>query len=165
MHSRGKQEPDQPGSGRKAARAKRPPKQQELYDRLDELFAAVSGGTPVAQALREIGCDWRTFSRLCEAEVDVLTGYKAATDALLMHWAAEVVTIADAMGKDVLTDAEGKLYGNGVAVARDRLRVDSRRWLLSKLKPERYGDKIDITTDGKEIPYPVVAMPQLDPRR
>ena len=30
-------------------------------------------------------------------------------------------------------------------VQRSKLRVDSRRWLLSKLKPERYGDRLELS--------------------
>lgn len=31
---------------------------------------------------------------------------------------------------------------------RDRLRVDTRKWLASKLKPKKYGDKVDLTHSG-----------------
>jgi hypothetical protein len=33
-------------------------------------------------------------------------------------------------------------------VQRDRLRVDTRKWIASKLKPKKYGDKI--THEGNE---------------
>lgn len=32
---------------------------------------------------------------------------------------------------------------------RARLRVDTRKWYLSKVLPKKYGDKLDMTTDGK----------------
>ena len=35
---------------------------------------------------------------------------------------------------------------------RSRLRVDTRKWYLSKVMPKKYGDKIDHTTGGKPIP-------------
>ena len=38
-------------------------------------------------------------------------------------------------------DSEGYRI-NGEAVQRSRLRIDSRKWLASKLKPKKYGDKI-----------------------
>ena len=31
---------------------------------------------------------------------------------------------------------------------RDRLRVDARKWIASKLKPKRYGDKVEQTIAG-----------------
>lgn len=41
---------------------------------------------------------------------------------------------------------------NGEAVQRSKLRVDARKWALSKLLPKKYGDKIDVNhgnADGK----------------
>jgi hypothetical protein len=36
-------------------------------------------------------------------------------------------------------------------IQRSRLRVDARKWIASKLKPKKYGDKMDVTSDGKAI--------------
>ncbi len=35
---------------------------------------------------------------------------------------------------------------------RSRLRVDTRKWYLSKVLPKKYGDKLDLTSDNKPIP-------------
>ena len=32
-----------------------------------------------------------------------------------------------------------------------RLKIDAKKWELGKLKPKKYGDKIDVTTDGEKI--------------
>ena len=39
---------------------------------------------------------------------------------------------------------------------RSRLRVDTRKWYLSKVMPKKYGDKIDMTSGGKELPKPLL---------
>lgn len=44
---------------------------------------------------------------------------------------------------------------NNEALQRSRLRVDTRKWIMSKMKPKKYGDKIDMTTNGKDIPVPI----------
>lgn len=36
-------------------------------------------------------------------------------------------------------------------ITRDRLKADSLKYIASKLRPKKYGDKIDVTSDGKEI--------------
>jgi hypothetical protein len=72
--------------------------------------------------------------------------YARARDRQLEAWAEEVLDKADAASTD-----------NG-AVQRDRLAVDARKWLLSKLKPEKYGDKLDVTSAGK----PLAAVSDLD---
>jgi len=40
-------------------------------------------------------------------------------------------------------------------VQRARLIVDTMKWTASKLKPKKYGEKIDMTTDGKPLPAPI----------
>lgn len=41
----------------------------------------------------------------------------------------------------------------GAAVNAQRLRVDTRKWFLSKVKPKKYGDRVatDITSNGETI--------------
>jgi hypothetical protein len=35
-----------------------------------------------------------------------------------------------------------------------KIQVDTRKWLLSKLKPEVYGDRLDVTSRGAALPMP-----------
>lgn len=56
----------------------------------------------------------------------------------------EILDIADNSTNDWMEnngDSEGYRM-NGEAVQRSRLRIDSRKWLASKLKSKKYGDKI-----------------------
>lgn len=39
----------------------------------------------------------------------------------------------------------------GAIVQAQKLRVDTRKWLMSKMKPKKYGDKLDVMSDGKAI--------------
>jgi hypothetical protein len=36
-------------------------------------------------------------------------------------------------------------------VQRDKLKVESLKWTAAKLKPKKYGDKIDLTSDGEKL--------------
>jgi hypothetical protein len=70
---------------------------------------------------------------------------------------------ADAMAEDILAisdDGENdwalKTYGNteswitnGEALQRSKLRVDTRKWLMAKMKPKKYGDKLDIKSESE----------------
>ena len=44
----------------------------------------------------------------------------------------------------------GKLIINQEVIARSRLRVDSRKWIASKLKPKRFGDYTKIQAEVKD---------------
>lgn len=41
-------------------------------------------------------------------------------------------------------------------VQRARLKIDVVKWQLSKEEPKKYGDKLDMTTNGKDLPTPIL---------
>lgn len=47
---------------------------------------------------------------------------------------------------------------NGEALQRSRLRVETRKWLMAKMQPRKYGDKLDVTSDGAALPQPIMAV-------
>lgn len=63
----------------------------------------------------------------------------------------ECLAIADNQEKDKYTDEHGKEHVNHNVINRSRLRVDTRKWMLGKLNPKKYGDKMqqDVTIDDK----------------
>src|SRR5260221_2586340 len=71
---------------------------------------------------------------------------------------------ADAMAEEILDLSDGAIdvIKNGAekksgALAQSvRLQVDTRKWIMSKMKPKKYGDKIDMTTNGKDLPTPIL---------
>lgn len=64
---------------------------------------------------------------------------------------------ADAMAEDVLDIADEPVQylkdgkANNAAVQRNRLRVDTRKFLMAKMKPKKYGDKLDLTSGGEKL--------------
>lgn len=42
------------------------------------------------------------------------------------------------------------------AINKARLQIDTRKWVSSKLKPKKYGEKLDMTTNGKDLPTPLL---------
>lgn len=69
----------------------------------------------------------------------------------------ETVDIADESLKDAY-NADPKLVS--AIVQAQRLRVDTRKWMMSKMKPKKYGDKVDVTSGGKEIKGNTVVFQQ-----
>jgi hypothetical protein len=77
-----------------------------------------------------------------------------SADALI----EEIMDIADDGSNDWMErqDKDGAVIGwqlNGEHVQRSKLRVDTRKWAASKLKPKKYGDKLDLTTGGDKITF------------
>ena len=67
----------------------------------------------------------------------------------------DMLDIADNGANDtVVTDLGAGLLVKQVDkdhINRSRLRVDTRKWIASKLKPKKYGDKLDVNTTTKVI--------------
>ncbi len=61
--------------------------------------------------------------------------------------ADEIVAIADDGSNDTY-EKDGVVLTNQDVVARSRLRVDARKWVAAKLKPKKYGDKVDVEHSG-----------------
>lgn len=69
--------------------------------------------------------------------------------------AEEVLDIADDGTNDYITkeNKDGSEYEtvNSEHIQRSRLRVDTRKWLMAKMKPKKYGDKLDVVSDGEKL--------------
>ena len=66
--------------------------------------------------------------------------YGEARAAGLEHKADEILEIADA---EIAA-------GDSTAVAKQRLQIDARKWVLSKLVPKKYGDAATLSIGNKE---------------
>ena len=84
--------------------------------------------------------------------------YVRAREMQADRMAEDILSIADEMCTTVRADKHGSRDEDGVgntevifdatAVARNRLRVDARKWLASKMAPKKYGDKIEAIHSG-----------------
>ena len=85
--------------------------------------------------------------------------YTRARELQAENFADEMNDIADDAVNDYMetVDAEGAVSYrlNGENIQRSRLRIDTRKWIASKLKPKKYGDKLELSGD-KESPLQVV---------
>ena len=75
--------------------------------------------------------------------------YARAREAQMEVMAQEIVDIADDSSEDAQTDDNGNVRQNSEFVQRSKLRVDTRKWLMSKLAPKKYGEKVDLNHSGE----------------
>lgn len=69
----------------------------------------------------------------------------------------EAIDIADDGQNDTYEDADGNKRTDMDVIARSRLRVDTRKWAASKLRPKKYGDRIDVD-HGVQKDNPLAAL-------
>lgn len=61
----------------------------------------------------------------------------------------EIIEISDDNSNDMYIDEQGCQRINTAAVNRDRLRIDTRKWLACKLVPRVYGDRYIATAEAQ----------------
>lgn len=128
------------------------PRPQEDFDKVCETIATSNKG--LRAACGELGMSTRTFFNWVEKSKENQQQYTRARDEQAEFLADEMIEIADDGSKDTIkvykdgkeVDVENKEWIN-----RSKLRVETRKWIASKLKPKKYGDKVDLTSDGEKI--------------
>lgn len=122
----------------------------------------------VASIILERIADGESLKAICEDE-------GMPSKSTVFKWLAEIAGFsdmyvrareiqADALFDDILTiaddgrndwmerkDAEDENMGwreNGEALQRSRLRIDARKWMAAKLRPRKYGEKLELEHGG-----------------
>jgi len=76
--------------------------------------------------------------------------YARARDTWADAMAEEILDISDDGARDTYTDKDGNERTDHEVVARSRLRVDTRKWLMARMAPKKYGDKVTTEVHGKD---------------
>lgn len=88
------------------------------------------------------GIGTSTFVDWVSQDANLSERYAHARNALMDKIADEIMDIADL---HIIPTGDGKL--DHAVVQKQRLQIDTRKWLLSKLAPKKYGDKIEVSGD------------------
>ena len=116
---------------------------QEIADRIcEELSQGISLRTVCkADDLPSAATVFNWFRRYPEFLEQYTRAKEESSDAM----AEDILDISDNATNDYMeqNDSENPGYKvNGEHIQRSRLRVESRKWLMAKMKPKKYGDKI-----------------------
>ena len=125
---------------------------KELFDKIcSQLAEGISLRTV---CLGEDMPNKSTVFRWLREKDELKDQYARAKEESADALAEETLDIADDVSGDLTTrviNGEETQVVNQENIQRSRLRVDTRKWLMSKMKPKKYGDKMDVTSDGKSI--------------
>lgn len=129
---------------------------QEIADKICALLAEGISLRTVCKG--EEMPDLSTIFRWMRVHPEFNNQYAKAKEESADAMLEETMDIADNGSNDWMATNDPENPGfkfNGESFQRSRLRVDTRKWAMSKLKPKKYGDKIDMTTNGKDLPSPI----------
>lgn len=120
---------------------------KDLNKLFDEIIIEISENGKSAIAALKGRMSTSTFYQLLEDE-NKAKKYVCACAMRAEVMANEIIDISDDQENDVIITPDGNEVINHNAINRSRLRVDTRKWLLSKLQPKKYGDKLDVEHSG-----------------
>lgn len=120
-------------------------------DYTDEIAAAICERLSEGESLNRICKDPHmpsagTVFRWLQKHDMFRENYVRAKEEAAELMAEEILDIAD---EPPAMTAEGKI--DAASVQHQRLRIDTRKWIAAKLKPKKYGDKLELAGD-KERP-------------
>jgi hypothetical protein len=105
---------------------------------------STGGAQSCYKACQAAGVAIGTFYEWVNSDALLAERYAQARNSLIEHIAAEAMAIADEPAALLPTGAI-----DSAAVQKQRLQIDTRKWLLSKLAPKKYGDKIEVSGDAE----------------
>jgi transcriptional regulator with XRE-family HTH domain len=116
----------------------------------DLVLQRLAEGLSLRKAAAEAGIDPSTVLKWEDADPEFAQQYAHARATGYKLLADELIEIADDSSGDVIETERGPV-ANAEFAARSRLRVDTRKWMLSKMLPKVYGDKIEHEHKGRVV--------------
>ena len=113
----------------------------ELADLICERIAIHSWGLEKLCAYYKDLPDKTTINRWRNKYPEFREKFAQAKVSQIETLVDEIIDIADDSSNDIVIDENGKFTINHENINRSRLRIDTRKWLSSKLVPKLYGDK------------------------
>lgn len=125
--------------------------QEKKDECFDWIISEIESGKSLISALNTNGMpSTSTFYIWLEEDSEKSKRYARACEARELLIFDEILTIADKQDADV-DEKDGVEVINHNVINRNRLQIDARKWVLGKMNPKKYGDKVDVTTDGEKL--------------
>jgi hypothetical protein len=121
---------------------------------VDTICERLAQGESLASICRDAGMPGRsTFMNwlLQNKHEGLQDKYARAREAQADFYAEQIIEISDeeSLMSKHSEEGEVEVVFDSTAVARNRLRVDARKWYASKVAPKKYGDKQQVEFTGK----------------
>ena len=126
---------------------------QEIADRICEIIA--TSNKSMRNICIELNIAPQTFLNWLNNNPEFLAQYTRAKEQQADFLADEILEIADDSLNDtkvIYKDGKPIEIENTEWVNRSKLRVEARKWIAAKLKPKKYGEKLDVTQTIREQP-------------
>jgi hypothetical protein len=120
------------------------PGSPERSEIAEKVIKAMDSGMSCFKACQQAGVPMPTFMLWVGQDAELADRYAQARENFVERIAQEVMELSDV---DVGETPDGRK--DWAAVQKHKLQIDTRKWLLSKLAPKKYGEKLEISGDDK----------------
>lgn len=120
---------------------------EEKENILNDIFQSIENGNSLRKCLLAVEISSKTFFEWIDSDQEKVKQYTRACEARTQ---LKFESIEEDYSEPPKLDDYGKIDSAWVAL--QRLKIDAKKWELSKLNPKKYGDKVDVTSDGEKLP-------------
>ena len=129
--------------------------EKEIETIFDSIIDNIENGMSLRSVLKMEGIpNKNTIYKWLEADETKKERYARATYERADVIFEEILKIADETINDTIETENGEKI-NAEFVARSKLRVDARKWVVSKMHPTKYGDRSTHVLEGGEKPIEI----------
>lgn len=119
---------------------------EEIESVFESICVEIENGSSLIAILRREGTpSTKTFYEWMDADTEKIKRYARACERRQEALFEEIHVIADTTveGVTITTDDKGKTTETkGDMLGHRRLQIDARKWMLGKMNPKKYGDKV-----------------------
>lgn len=122
---------------------------EDKTDIILSILEEVAKGNPLNKVCENYGHTYSSVYWAITSNEEYSKLYARAKELRAHILAEEIIAISDDNSGDVIIHTlTGERIENKEFVNRSRLKVDARKWAVSKMLPKVYGDKIDVEHSG-----------------
>lgn len=104
--------------------------------------------------------DRATVHRWLLADTDFCDQYARAREIQAEEIFDEILEISDDSRRDYITGDDGQKRINREAIDRAKLKIDARKWVLSRMQPKKYGNRMEIDQPTQDYVVNVITAPE-----
>jgi len=114
----------------------------EKQQKITEVLSNMRNGKSLRQSAIKANIAKQTFLDWVDKDPELSGQYAQARADMIDCLADEIIEIAD---EELIPTGDGKI--DSAMVQKQKLRMEGRKWSLSKMAPRKYGDKLELTGD------------------
>ena len=104
--------------------------------------------------------DRTTVHRWLLADAGFCDKYARAREIQAEEIFDEILEISDDSRRDYITGDDGQKRVTREAIDRAKLKIDARKWVLSRMQPKKYGNRMEIDQPTQDYVVNLITAPE-----